>query len=121
MAFPLISKCGFALMLSFPHPYPGREVSLATRHGKERAMARPFPSALGWELQLAAAFDTASLGTFSGEVPRPAGPAETCRLKALGGLETPALFWRCCADPIERPRGDGVTAADPDQCPLCNP
>ncbi|WP_255089062.1 MULTISPECIES: DUF6671 family protein [unclassified Synechococcus] len=70
---------------------PGREVSLATRHGKERAMARPFRKALGTELVLAAGFDTDSLGSFSGERPRPADAETTCRLKAEAGMDATGL------------------------------
>lgn len=73
------------------HPYAGLSVSLATRHGKERAIARPFHAALGWRLRLAEDFDTDRLGTFCGEVPRPAGPEETCHRKALQGLESTGL------------------------------
>jgi hypothetical protein len=73
------------------HPYRGKEVGLATRHGKQRAMARAFQVALGWRLRLAESFETDSLGTFSGGVERPAGPAETCRLKALAGAEAAGL------------------------------
>jgi hypothetical protein len=78
-------------MFPLPHPYRGREVSLATRHGKERAIGRPFHVALGWRLRAAEAFDTDSLGTFSGEIPRPAAPAETCRIKAERGLDCTGL------------------------------
>ncbi len=66
--------------------YRGRRLALATRHGKERATARPFRAALGLELVLAAGFDTDALGTFSGERPRPADAATTCRLKAEAAI-----------------------------------
>ncbi len=73
------------------HPYAGREVALASRHGKERSIARPFRAGLGCRLRLAEGFDTDSLGTFSGEVPRPAGPEQTCRLKAEAGMAETGL------------------------------
>ena len=63
-------------------------MALATRHGKERVLRRPFRAGLGVELVLAHAFDTDSLGSFSGERPRPADALTTCRLKAEAGLET---------------------------------
>ena len=73
------------------HPYAGRAVALASRHGKERAIARPFRAGLACRLRLAEGFDTDSLGTFSGEVPRPAGPEHTCRLKAEAGMAETGL------------------------------
>ncbi len=72
-------------------PYVGRRVALASLHGKERALARPLRAALGLELQLAAGVDTDRLGTFSGEVERPADAEETCRRKAALGMEATGL------------------------------
>ena len=66
-------------------------VSLASRHGKERAIARPLRHGLGAELVLATGFDTDSLGTFSGERPRLEDGATTCRRKAEAGLEETGL------------------------------
>ncbi|MBD2551580.1 hypothetical protein H6G65_18775, partial [Microcystis elabens FACHB-917] len=63
-------------------PYAGRRVSLATCHGKERVLARPFRSALGLTVVVARGFNTDRLGTFSGERPRPADAPETCQRKA---------------------------------------
>ncbi|MEB3263441.1 MAG: DUF6671 family protein [Synechococcus sp.] len=74
-----------------PYPYCGSAVALATRHGKERALARPFRWALGLSLQPVESFDTDTLGTFCGERERPAGPLQTCRLKAQRGLECSGL------------------------------
>ena len=62
-------------------------VVLASRHGKERAMARPFRLGLGLELVVADQIDTDHFGTFSGERPRPADAATTCRLKAEAALD----------------------------------
>jgi len=60
---------------------------LASRHGKERAMARPFRLGLGLELVVADQIDTDDFGTFTGERPRPADAATTCRLKAEAALD----------------------------------
>jgi hypothetical protein len=73
------------------HPYAGRTIALASRHGKERAIARPFRAGLACTLRLAERFDTDLLGTFSGEVPRPSGPEHTCRLKAEAGMAETGL------------------------------
>jgi len=62
-------------------------VLLASRHGKERAISRPFRHGLGLELVVADQIDTDRFGTFSGERPRPADAATTCRLKAEAALE----------------------------------
>jgi hypothetical protein len=72
--------------LSARTPYAGRRVGLATCHGKERVLARPFHSALGLNVVVASGFDTDRLGTFSGERPRPADAPETCRRKAEAGM-----------------------------------
>ncbi|AFY28132.1 DUF6671 family protein [Cyanobium gracile] len=74
-----------------PAAFAGRPVSLATRHGKERLLARPFRQGLDLRLVLAAGFDTDLLGTFSGERPRPADALETCRLKAEAGMDATGL------------------------------
>jgi len=50
-------------------------------HGKERALAPAFRRVLGAEI-VVAALDTDTLGTFSGEVPRPDALVETALLKA---------------------------------------
>ncbi|APD49320.1 hypothetical protein KQ302_12890 [Synechococcus sp. CS-602] len=69
----------------------GRRVSLATRHGKEKVIARPFRKGLGAELVLASGFDTDSLGSFSGERPRLSDAETTCRLKAEAGMAETGL------------------------------
>ncbi|KEF41631.1 MAG: hypothetical protein ER33_10170 [Cyanobium sp. CACIAM 14] len=69
-----------------PGSYAGGRVSLATCHGKERVLSRPFHAALDLTVTVASGFDTDQLGTFSGERPRPADPRETCRRKALAGM-----------------------------------
>jgi len=65
-------------------------VCLTTRHGKQRALARPFRSGLGAELLLSDC-DTDQLGTFSGEVERSADALSTCRRKVELGLERSGL------------------------------
>lgn len=72
-------------------PYAGSAVALATRHGKERVIARPLRAALALELHHAAAVDTDQLGSFSGERPRPADALTTCRIKAERGMEALGL------------------------------
>ena len=74
-----------------PGPYQGQPVALATRHGKERVLRRPFRAGLGVELMLAHGIDTDSLGSFSGERPRPADVLTTWRLKAEAGMEACGL------------------------------
>lgn len=68
-------------------PYCGQRLCLTTRHGKERALARPFAAGLGLELAVCPS-DTDQLGTFSGEIARHGDALATCRRKALLGLET---------------------------------
>ena len=67
--------------------YQDRSLVLASRHGKERAMARPFRRGLGLELVVADQIDTDHFGTFTGERPRPADALTTCRLKAEAALD----------------------------------
>ncbi|MEO1002371.1 MAG: DUF6671 family protein [Cyanobacteria bacterium J06638_7] len=67
-------------------PYAGQALVLASKHGKQRALARPLRVALGLELLIPADLDTDTLGTFSGEVERLGSAAETCLRKAELGL-----------------------------------
>jgi hypothetical protein len=64
------------------HPYAGQQIGLATIHSKERALAPPFRRLLGAEVVVAPDLNTDTLGTFSGEVPRPDALVETSLLKA---------------------------------------
>lgn len=64
------------------HPYRNQRVALATIHGKDRAIAAPFWRVLHAEVVVAESLDTDALGTFSGEIPRPAPLVETCLQKA---------------------------------------
>lgn len=74
-----------------PGPFAGRKVSLATCHGKERLLARPFRRGLDLTVVLATGLDTDVFGTFSGERPRPADAPETCRRKAEAGMDHTGL------------------------------
>ena len=64
------------------HPYAGEGIGLATIHAKERAIAPPFRRLLGAKVVVAPNLDTDTLGTFTGEVPRPDALVETSLLKA---------------------------------------
>jgi hypothetical protein len=64
------------------HPYRNERIALATIHAKDLAVAPPFRRVLGAEIVVADAVDTDLLGTFSGEIPRPAPLVETCLRKA---------------------------------------
>ncbi len=68
--------------------YLGSKVALATMHGKERALARPFRSLLGMELELPRGLDTDQMGSFDGRVPRARSAEQACLHKAQLGMET---------------------------------
>lgn len=70
--------------------YLHRHCSLATKHGKARAIARPFRCAVGLQMVLPE-LDTDLLGTFSGEVQRQGSALETCLRKARLGMEATGL------------------------------
>jgi len=74
-----------------PRPYEGQEAALATLHAKDRAIGPAFRRRLGLALVVPEGIDTDRLGTFTGEVPRPAGLHETAVLKARLGLEATGL------------------------------
>ena len=67
--------------------YQGREVVLATLHGKERVLARPLRWGLGATLVHLSGVDTDSLGSFCGTVPRSLSMRATCLAKARLALE----------------------------------
>jgi hypothetical protein len=67
-------------------PYQGVTVALATRHGKERVIARPLRQGLGAELLHVREVDTDALGTFCGGVPRQGTALEACIAKAEAAL-----------------------------------
>lgn len=70
--------------------YHGRHAVLATCHGKDVAVAPAFRE-LGITVQLADSLDTDSLGTFTGEVPRPGTMRQTAVVKARMGLAASGL------------------------------
>ncbi len=65
--------------------YVGSRVILTTKHHKSEALAEPFANSLGADVFEYSA-DTDRLGTFSGEVERPADTLETVRKKCEWGL-----------------------------------
>jgi hypothetical protein len=72
--------------------FRGRTLVVATMHGKEAAIGPAIAAALGVEVRVAEGLDTDVLGTFTGEVERPAAPLETAYRKALLAIErTPGV------------------------------
>ncbi|WP_291986607.1 DUF6671 family protein [Luteitalea sp.] len=71
--------------------YCRRQASLATKHGKERAVARPLRLALGLEIVATTDLDTDLLGTFSGEIARVGTALEVCERKARLGMAAAGL------------------------------
>jgi len=69
-----------------PSPYRGEGVALATKHGKERAVARPLRAGLGLLVRVPPELDTDCLGTFTGEVARQGTPREVVEKKARLGM-----------------------------------
>lgn len=63
-------------------PYRGRLVALATRHGKERVLARPLRHGLGASLLHLPEIDTDRLGSFCGTVARTGTAMDACLAKA---------------------------------------
>lgn len=68
-----------------------RRIALATQHGKEQVLARPFRLGLGLIVQRADQLDTDRFGRFSGECQRPADALTTCRLKAEAAMQLTGL------------------------------
>ena len=65
---------------------PPGAVAFATQHRKELQFGPPLRRVLGLEV-FVAGIDTDEFGTFTGEVPRPAGQLETAVRKARWGVE----------------------------------
>ncbi|MFZ4077441.1 MAG: DUF6671 family protein, partial [Legionellaceae bacterium] len=61
--------------------YQDKFVLLASKHKKEQVIRPVFQEHLGCHLTVEA-IDTDQFGTFTGEIPRPLSPYETCILKA---------------------------------------
>lgn len=70
---------------------PNQPVVLATKHAKERAIARPLRVGLGFRVVIPENIDTDVLGTFTGEVERPGSMREVALAKARLGMEETAL------------------------------
>jgi hypothetical protein len=71
--------------------YGGRQIALASLHGKERILARPLRVGLGLSLRHAGSVDTDRFGSFGGEQPRRDDACITCRRKAEAALEALGL------------------------------
>ena len=66
--------------------FGGRELVIATRHGKEQVLGPLLQGALGVHIRLPNAFDSDAFGTFTGEINRPGDPLETARAKCLAAM-----------------------------------
>lgn len=64
----------------------GRDLVIATMHGKEKMIAPLLTRELGLSCLLAHGLDTDQFGTFSGEIHRQGSPLEAARKKALAAL-----------------------------------
>lgn len=67
--------------------YKGKNVLIATKHHKERAIKPPFEAKLGCHVHVPDNYDTDQFGTFSGEIPRTLSPYETLLKKAKTAAE----------------------------------
>jgi len=72
-------------------PYCGRVSVLTTKHGKQRAVARPLRAALGLIVTLPEEIDTDLLGTFTGEVERAGTPRDVAISKARLGMRASGI------------------------------
>jgi hypothetical protein len=70
-----------------PDLYCGQAAVLTTKHGKDRAIARPFRASLGLVITVKDEIDTDQLGTFTGEIERVGTPREVAIRKARLGME----------------------------------
>jgi len=69
------------------HPYTGLPVALATKHHKQTAIAPALARVPGLTVIVPPGLDTDQLGTFTGEIERPASAAQTAVLKARLGSD----------------------------------
>ncbi len=67
--------------------FSGRQICIATKHGKESVIATVLQDTLEVECFVPENFDTDQLGTFSGEIEREASPIETIRKKCKLAME----------------------------------
>ena len=82
-----------------PHELRGARAAVATKHDETATIARALGGPTGLRLQTAAV-DTDTLGTFTGETPRPGTPSQSA-----------------CQVGFDAQPG----SADPGTCPRCNP
>lgn len=73
------------------HPYAGLAVALATKHEKQLAIAPALALTPGLTVVVPPALDTDSLGTFTGEIERPAPARQTALMKAHLGIHASGL------------------------------
>lgn len=66
--------------------FGGRELVIATAHGKEQVLGPILEDALGVRTTVPANFDSDAFGTFTGEKTRPGDMLETARAKCLAAL-----------------------------------
>jgi hypothetical protein len=69
--------------------FRGRKLILATRHGKEKAIAPVLETEFGLRIEIPRDLDTDQLGTFTGEVERTNDPLTTARKKCLMVMNQP--------------------------------
>jgi hypothetical protein len=67
--------------------FKGRKLIIATKHGKEKAIAPIFENELGVECVVLPDLDTDTLGTFTGEVERSDDAIATARKKCLMAMD----------------------------------
>ena len=67
--------------------FTGRKLLIATKHGKEKAIATLLEIELGVKCFVAENFDTDVLGTFTGEIERQDDPVTTARNKCLMAMQ----------------------------------
>jgi len=92
--------------------FAGARASLATKHAKLALVAPPLWSTLGMTV-ISVDVDTDNLGTFSGEIPRPASQLETARRKARLGMEVTGLPLGLASEgSVVDPWGVGAFAVD---------
>jgi len=96
--------------------FAGRNLLIATKHGKERVIAPILEKSLGVICKVPADFNTDTLGTFTGEIERILDPLSAAREKCLRAMEIencdlaiasegsfgphPSIFFVSCDDEI---------------------
>ncbi|MFK7741489.1 MAG: DUF6671 family protein [Planctomycetota bacterium] len=96
---------------SWARAFAGRELAIATMHGKERVLAPLLEETLGVRCCLPgqggrAPLDTDAFGTFRGDVPRQGTPREAARRKAIAAM--------ACASVDLAVASEGTFAPHPD-------